>query len=290
MVADLHCHTKLSDSSMGIDDLVALAQKRGLDAIAITDKDCLAGIIRAKMAGERKGISIIPGVEISCRDENGTYCSILGYCCDSPDRLEGLCRRNLLAQKKAFLKSMSKLSADYPITKELILKVTTGSTAIYAPHIMHILMECGYTDKIYGDLYNKLFSKESETNVIEEPEYVNPVDVIEAIHNAGGIAIMSAPGRDGSFQLLDKLLLSGLDGIEVWSPFNSKSQSEELLKIANANALLATGGTCFMGMYTTTPLTVGDIVTDDAYMKAFLNYKTRQKKKKAAAERLNEAK
>ena len=38
MPADLHCHTKLSDSSMGIDDLIVLAQKKGITTIAITDR------------------------------------------------------------------------------------------------------------------------------------------------------------------------------------------------------------------------------------------------------------
>ena len=68
MGGDLHCHTKLSDSSMGIDDLIVLAQKRGINTIAITDRDCQAGTVRGKIIGERRGITVIPGVEISCYD------------------------------------------------------------------------------------------------------------------------------------------------------------------------------------------------------------------------------
>lgn len=45
---DLHCHTKLSNSSMGIDDLIMLAKKRGVDTISITDHDCQAGSVRAE--------------------------------------------------------------------------------------------------------------------------------------------------------------------------------------------------------------------------------------------------
>ena len=63
MPADLHCHTKLSDSSMGIDDLIVLAQKKGITTIAITDRDCQAGTVRGKIIGERRGITVIPGVE-----------------------------------------------------------------------------------------------------------------------------------------------------------------------------------------------------------------------------------
>ena len=42
MAADLHCHTKLSDGSVGIEDLIVIAQKSGIETIAITDHDCLA--------------------------------------------------------------------------------------------------------------------------------------------------------------------------------------------------------------------------------------------------------
>ncbi|MBQ7102346.1 MAG: PHP domain-containing protein, partial [Clostridia bacterium] len=53
MTADLHCHTKLSDGSMGIDELIVLAKKKGIDTLAITDHDCLAGTVRGKIIGER---------------------------------------------------------------------------------------------------------------------------------------------------------------------------------------------------------------------------------------------
>ena len=48
MGGDLHCHTKLSDGSLGIEDLVLLAKKKGIETIAITDHDCLAGTVRGK--------------------------------------------------------------------------------------------------------------------------------------------------------------------------------------------------------------------------------------------------
>ena len=49
MAADLHCHTKLSDGSVGIEDLIVIAQKSGIDTIAITDHDCLAGTVRGQV-------------------------------------------------------------------------------------------------------------------------------------------------------------------------------------------------------------------------------------------------
>ena len=102
MICDLHCHTKLSDGSMGIDDIIVLAEKCGVTNLAVTDLDCLAGTVRARLIGERHGIKVIQGVEVSAFDsENGKEVYVLGYMSDSPDRLEGLCHRNLVARKRA---------------------------------------------------------------------------------------------------------------------------------------------------------------------------------------------
>lgn len=284
MVGDLHCHTKLSDSSMGIDDIIALAQKRGLETIAIVDKDCQAGTVRAKITGERKGINVIPGVELSCYDsKRDAYAEIICYLADSPDRLEGLCHRNITIRKRASQMMTIKVARKYPISPELVTKCATGSTAVFEQHIMHALAECGLTDKIYGDLYYELFSPESPDNVLVTAKYPEPSEIIQAIHEAGGIAVLSHPGVRNSFELLEELIPLGLDGVEVWHPGNTEEQQEQLLKIAKENGLLTTGGTEFRGLYTQPSLCVGDIGTPEASVKALLGYKTKMKKKKAAA-------
>lgn len=284
MVGDLHCHTKLSDSSMGIDDIIALAQKRGLETIAIVDKDCQAGTVRAKITGERKGINVIPGVELSCYDsKRDAYAEIICYLADSPDRLEGLCHRNITIRKRASQMMTIKVARKYPISPELVTKCATGSTAVFEQHIMHALAECGLTDKIYGDLYYELFSPESPENVLVTAKYPEPSEIIQAIHEAGGIAVLSHPGVRNSFELLEELIPLGLDGVEVWHPGNTEEQQEQLLKIAKEHGLLTTGGTEFRGLYTQPSLCVGDIGTPEASVKALLGYKTKMKKKKAAA-------
>ena len=285
MPADLHCHTKLSDSSLGIDDLIVLAQKKGLTTIAITDRDCQAGTVRAKIIGERRGINVIPGVEISSYDSaSGKYIEILGYLCDSPDRLEGLCHRNVVTRKKASQLMTLKIARKYPISPELVLKCATGSTAVFEQHIMHALLECGITDRIYGEIYHELFSPESEENVLVKVTYPEPAEVIDAIHEAGGVAVLAHPGASDCLDLLDGLAASGIDGVEVWHPENTADQQDELLKFARSKGILAIGGTDFKGMYSKKTVCVGDCSTPDADVKALMSYKTKMKKKKAATE------
>ena len=69
MKGDLHCHTKLSDGSLGIEDIIVQAKRTGIDFISITDHDTMSSISRAKILGERYGVQILPGVELSAWDK-----------------------------------------------------------------------------------------------------------------------------------------------------------------------------------------------------------------------------
>lgn len=268
---------------MGIDDLIVLAQKRGINTIAITDRDCQAGTVRGKIIGERRGVTVIPGVEISCYDsKREKYVDMLCYLTDSPDRLEGLCHRNIVARKKASQLMTLKIARKYPITPELVLKCATGSTAVFEQHIMHALMECGLTDRLYGDLYYELFSPESPDNVLVKANYSEPAEVIEAIHEAGGIAVYAHPSTEEDVEIVSELAEKGLDGIEVWHPSVSDAQKDILADVARKFNLLSLGGTEFMGMYSRQPVSLGEYETPDAAVKALMSYKAKMKKRKAA--------
>ena len=159
MSGDLHCHTRLSDGTLGIEDIITFAKKKGLETIAITDHDCLAGTVRSKIIGARQGIQVIPGVELSATDEkNDRNVHILCYLPDAPDMLEGLCKRNSLARKKAGHFMMLQTAKRFPVSTEFIIKCATGSTNLYKKHIMQALIECGYTNSFNGELYKKLFT------------------------------------------------------------------------------------------------------------------------------------
>ncbi|GIW56441.1 MAG: hypothetical protein KatS3mg082_2845 [Nitrospiraceae bacterium] len=82
---DLHLHTTHSDGSLPpADGVLTLAGKSGVTALAITDHDIVDGIPEAMDVGERLGIEVIPGVEISSRYGDGEL-HILGYFIDWKD-------------------------------------------------------------------------------------------------------------------------------------------------------------------------------------------------------------
>jgi predicted metal-dependent phosphoesterase TrpH len=63
--ADLHIHTTYSDGMGTVPAVLEAARQAGLDVIAITDHDTMAGARRARDLVPRYGIRVIPGIEIS---------------------------------------------------------------------------------------------------------------------------------------------------------------------------------------------------------------------------------
>ena len=261
MSADLHCHTKISDGSTGLDDLILLAKRRRLSTIAVTDHDTLAGVTRAKVLGERHGVKVIPGAEFSCYDyKNNKKVHLLAYLFTYPDRLEGLCKRTGEARKKASLQMLSKVLRYYPITTEMVVRTATGSTNIFKQHIMHTLMNAGYATATFGDLYYKLFSSETGSCAV------------------GAITVLAHPSHYGNMDLIPELIEAGLDGLEVWHPRNSEEDTVKLLEIAKKNNLLTTGGSDFHGMYTKNPVHLGEFTTPDDCLEALFALKDKKLK------------
>lgn len=286
MAADLHCHTKLSDGSVGIEDLIVIAQKSGINTIAITDHDCLAGTVRGQVIGKRHGVTVIPGVELSAFDsEVGKKVHILSYLAEKPDRLEGLCKRTSVARKRAGQIMMLKVASRFPVSNDFIINHASGSTNLFKQHIMHALMDAGYTNKIYGDLYDALFSHESETNLLAPVKYPDVKDVIDEIHNAGGIAVLAHPSLYNNFDEIDKYIEMGLDGIEVWHPEASGEDIEKLSTICKKNKILMTGGSDFHGIYGRKTVTLGSCSTPDEHVDKLMGYKAKKKRAQRKAEK-----
>ncbi len=273
---------------MGIDDLIVLAKNSGVSVISVTDHDCQAGTVRAEIISRRYGIEVIPGVEFTATDsKRGSKAHILCYLADRPERLEGLCKNNTLIRKKAAQLTVAKITRKFPVSSEFIAKCCQGSTNIYKQHIMHALMECGYTTSIFGDLYKMLFTKQSRMNVIVDATYPEPEDIIDQIHEAGGIAVLAHPGFYDNFELLDELVAKGkLDGVEVYHPENSPEQQEMLLKIAKKNDLLVTGGSDFHGAFNMYPVKLGEYGPTEADISALLSYKAKKRRKQKKLESL----
>ena len=86
MKFDLHTHTTASDGTDTPAQLIERAANLGFELIAVTDHDTVSGLAEAKEAGERRGVRVIPGVEISAGEETEVH--VLGYGMRDLPRLE----------------------------------------------------------------------------------------------------------------------------------------------------------------------------------------------------------
>ena len=275
MVCDLHCHSKISDGSMGIEEILSMAKRRGVAAVSITDHDAVASATRACIVGKRLGLEVIHGVEMSAFDfQRNRKVHILGYLCDNPDRLEGMCLRINNSRREAAKAMVAKVLRYYPIVPETIARHSAGSTSIFKQHIMHALVEAGYADGIFGDVFHKLFSANGGCAYIPV-EYPDVRQVIETIHSAGGLAVLAHPYVYDSVELMHDLADEGLlDGVEVWHPSNDEERISVLKAFAQEHNILMTGGTDFHGIYTDPLRSLGSCGAPDNTAQLMKEYKS----------------
>lgn len=272
MKGDLHCHTTLSDGSLKVEQVISLASMEGIDFLALTDHDAIhPSFYDYKIIGERYGVHIIEGVELSCYDyQRGRKVHILCYCPQKPDKLDEICAKTQQARKKAGLQMIRAVIHKYPVDPKRIAQFSSDSDCVYKQHIMCALFEAGYSLSIYGELYQTLFNRGGIGYV--PISYPDVRDVLKAIHAAGGIAVIAHPMLYRSIDLLMELIDEDLlDGIEVWHPKNGDGMTDILLKIALENNLLPTGGSDFHGLYNSINTHIGKCYISQKYLEEFLN-------------------
>ena len=278
MSADLHCHTVLSDGSVTVEQAVRFAHNVGLTAIAITDHDTFAGVERAKEIGASLGIKVIDGVEISAFDyERFKKVHVLCYLPDNPEKLAPLMNETLSERRRSGMVAVEELCKRYPLSQEDFLSYCKESTTIFKQHLMRALMDAGFSDRVFSELYYDLFKRPSDIRIYAPIKYPDVYEVVRAVRDAGGIAVIAHAGFYGNFELVEQLNAQGLiDGVEVWHPENNTEQIRWLSDFADAHSLLKTGGSDFHGMNNSRMVPVGEFRTPIEELNRLLEYKTRK--------------
>lgn len=264
MAGDLHCHTTLSDGSLGIEEVIAQAKRVGLEYLAITDYDTLSSANRSKILAERYGISVIPAAELSAWDKKrNKNVHILCYAPQKPDRLEGLCLKSCQIRKESVKEMLAKVMEIYPITEDMVYKYAKSSKSLYKSHIMRALINYGYATEFYGSVNDSLF-KHPDGKCLVTREYPDVNFVIDLIHSSKGVAVLAHPYLFDNIELMHELIDAGkLDGIEVNHYSANDEQRAFLTKVCKENDLIMTGGSDFHGLYNDTVSYIGSNTCDD---------------------------
>jgi len=245
--ADLHTHTTASDGTCPPAENVRLAREAGLAAVAVTDHDTVAGLSEAIEAGERYGVEVVPGVEISTAAE-GKDIHVLGYYIDHRDprflsRLASL-RQVRQRRNEAMVARLNELGID--VTMEEILAQAKGrdeAGSLGRPHIAEALVRKGIVPDV-REAFRRFLGEGKPAYV--QPQRISPEEAFVWIHEAGGTAIIAHPGLYGRDDLVCRLL-EHADGLEAYHSDHAPEEEERYRRMAEEAGKLVTGGSDFHG-------------------------------------------
>ena len=255
---DLHSHTNESDGTLSPAELVDLAVRTGVDALAITDHDTFAGYDQAARIAGAKGLDLVCGIEINtrwARSENGRERTwnihLLGYFLHEPPSLsfrEWLFEL-LQSRRKRNVKLVRKLQS-MGVNIELGEVEAVGRTLTGRPHFARVLMDKGYVSST-DEAFRKYLGESSPGFVHRDsPHTVMGIQQIEA---AGGLAVLAHPVRLGvrdprqEQDFISELRDAGLRGIEVYHSDHRPADVERYAAIAKRFGLAVSGGSDFHG-------------------------------------------
>lgn len=249
MTIDLHVHSHYSDGTKSPAELVRLASRTGVSAIALTDHDTMDGVAEAQAASVEYDVEVIPGVEISVVHE-GLALHILGYFLDPRQKdlahalstiQEARDRRN----EKIIIK-LQELGINASV-EELSLISGVGQTG--RPHIAKLLINHGVV-RSFAQAFDEYLAKGQKVYVGRFA--YSAKEAITFIRAAGGLAVLAHPILiDKTLcalnSLLPKLRSYGLEGIETYYPSQKKKMQKRIRKFAESNGLFLTGGSDYHG-------------------------------------------
>ena len=252
MRIDLHTHSNASDGTCTPTQLVHAAAEAKLDIMAITDHDTYAGWHEAAIAAEGiSSLSLVRGVEMSCRSAEGISLHMLGLLVDptNQDLATALeqSRDDRIPRMKAIIKKMQNEGFDISFA-DVEAQLSEGAT-LGRPHLADALVVKGivpdrdsaFRDFLHNDsrFYVGHFASDAS-------------DGVRLIKAAGGLAIFAHPGaaKRGNVvspESIADLAAAGLDALEVDHRDHDDATRIELRALAADLGLLVTGSSDFHG-------------------------------------------
>ncbi len=248
---DLHSHTTESDGTDSPAELVALAVRIGLEALAITDHDTLAGYEKAKPLAEVAGLDLLSGIELSTRFRGQTV-HLLAYFpggAPGPSFQEWLTALQASRRERngRMVERLQSLGVNITL-EEVIAK---GKSMTGRPHFARVLIEKGYAANI-EEAFNE-YLDESAKGYVERKE-ADFAEAVALVKESGGIASVAHPIRllrKPTASLRDTIAAmrgSGLPAIEVYHSDHSAANVHCYLEFAKEFGLGITGGSDYHGL------------------------------------------
>ena len=247
MKIDLHTHTTASDGTLTPAGLVQAALRDGIDVLAITDHDTVAGIAPALTAAAGTGLRVLAGVELAAtHGRHGLH--LLAYGIDPTDSTLTARLHDLAALREERVRDMLELLRGLGVAVQWEQVAALARGTVGRPHVAQALVEAGYA-RDTGDAFARYIGNGS-------PAYLPSarLTVTEAVglaRDAGGAVALAHPmlslSRHELVALLPALRHAGLTGLEVYHSEHDAAATRYLRELAAEQRLWWTGGSDFHG-------------------------------------------
>lgn len=242
--ADLHSHSNASDGTTPPADVMARAAAAGLDVIALTDHDTVAGHAEAA-AALPPGLTLLPGMELSCR-RDGHSVHMLAYLFD-PAHAElaaelAKIRDSRVSRARAMVARLAELGV--PVTWELVSGIAGGGV-VGRPHIARALAAAGVVPTP-ADAFSPDWIGAGGRAYVSRYA-LDPSRAIALVRAAGGVTVLAHPrgaGRGWAIpdEVIAELAAAGLTGVEINHPQQDEEQRQRLRALAGELGLVPSGG------------------------------------------------
>ena len=261
---DLHIRSNYSnDGCYDVEELFKQAKENNMEVISITDHNCARVNAAALRFSQLYGIQYIPGVEFDCQ-YRGIHIRVLGYYIDWENKIfDILEQESLKREKQASIERVNKFeqftgigididsfmskSRFQTITeREITEMVFKNQQTRHMKLIQHYLENTASEEEALSRFENDVFGRKGPCYV--QSLYPELEQIIEAIHQANGIAILSSWKLDYiDDETIEILLDEGIDGIECFSPELHEETMTAVLRIIQQRKLFVSAGSDYHG-------------------------------------------
>jgi predicted metal-dependent phosphoesterase TrpH len=256
---DLHTHSTVSDGTLPPAGVIEAAAAAGLDVVALTDHDNLAGWPAAAAAARKHGIEFVPGVEISARwygADPPISLHLLGYYVDPGNAaLQAELARVRDAREHRAQRMVDLMRADgIDVTWAEVRGYAAGGT-VGRPHLAQALIRRGMVASVSAAFAPEMLGKRWR---VHKPD-TDVFTALALVAGAGGVSVFAHPraiqrGRVVPDSLIVEMAARGLSGLEVDHEDHTPEQRAHLRALAADLGLLTTGSSDFHGANKSIPI------------------------------------
>ena len=237
--ADLHLHTTYSDGSYTPAEVVDLARRCGLSAVAVTDHDTLGGVAPARAAAAGTGVEVVAGVEITA-EYRGRELHLLGYfvAIDDPPLNAALAtvRRHRAERFREMVERLRQCGVHLSGEER---QAPAAPEALGRRHLAELLVRAGRVRTV-REAFTRYLGDNGPAAVPKKR--LPAAEALALVRGAGGVAAWAHPPYDCTQDNLAELRAMGLAAVEAEYPDVRPSRGRQLRAWAAALGLAVTGG------------------------------------------------